>query len=94
MNEGQRIQTKNENIMKKMIPRENGVKLVELVELVVLVVLVVLVGLGMTSCNVTRTVTTKSEYIQENDRSIVIQTRTVESYDASKKFFKAVDSRL
>ena len=69
--------------MKKMILR-----------LVGLVVLVVLVGLGMTSCNVTRTVTTKSEYIQENDRSIVIQTRTVESYDASKKLFKAVDSRL
>ena len=62
--------------MKKMILR-----------LVGLVVLVVLVGLGMTSCNVTRTVTTKSEYIQENDRSIVIQTRTVESYDASKKMW-------
>ena len=62
--------------MKKMILR-----------LVGLVVLVVLVVLGMTSCNVTRTVTTKSEYIQENDRSIVIQTRTVESYDASKKLY-------
>ena len=60
-----------------------------ILRLVGLVILVVLVGLGMTSCNVTRTVTTKSEYIQENDRSIVIQTRTVESYDASKKLFKA-----
>ena len=56
-----------------------------ILRLVGLVVLVILVVLGMTSCNVTRTVTTKSEYIQENDRSIVIQTRTVESYDASKK---------
>ena len=37
------------------------------------------------SCNVTRTVTTKSEYRQQGDTSVFIQTRTVESYDASKK---------
>ena len=40
---------------------------------------------GLTSCNVTRTVTTKSEYWQRGDTSAVIQTRTVESYDASRK---------
>ncbi len=40
---------------------------------------------GLTSCNVTRTVTTKSEYRQQGDTSVFIQTRTVESYDASKK---------
>ena len=44
-------------------------------------------GLGLTSCNVTRTVTTKSEYWQKGDTSAVIQTRTVETYDASKKGF-------
>ena len=60
----------------------------------IIFMIMIIGGCMMTSCNVTRTVTTKSEYIQENDRSIVIQTRTVESYDASKKFFKAVDSRL
>ena len=42
---------------------------------------------GLTSCNVTRTVTTKSEYWQKGDTSAVIQTRTVESYDASRKLF-------
>jgi len=42
-------------------------------------------GLGLTSCNVTRTVTTRSEAWQRGDTSVVIQTRTVESYDASKK---------
>jgi hypothetical protein len=42
-------------------------------------------GLGLTSCNVTRTVTTQSQYYQRGDTSVVIQTRTVESYDASKK---------
>ena len=42
-------------------------------------------GLGLTSCNVTRTVTTRSEAWQRGDTSVVIQTRTVESSDASKK---------
>ena len=40
---------------------------------------------GLSSCNVTRTVTTKSEYWQSGDTSAVIQTRTVETYDASRK---------
>ena len=40
---------------------------------------------GLSSCNVTRTVTTKSEYWQRGDTSAVIQTRTVETYDASRK---------
>ncbi len=39
----------------------------------------------LTSCNVTRTVTTQSQYWQKGDTSVVIQTRTIESYDASKK---------
>jgi hypothetical protein len=43
-------------------------------------------GLGLTSCNVTRTVTTRSEAWQKGDTSVVIQTKTVETYDASKKF--------
>ena len=42
-------------------------------------------GLGLTSCNVTRTVTTRSETWQRGDTSIIIQTKTVESYDASRK---------
>ena len=39
---------------------------------------------GLTSCNVVRTVTNQSEYYQKGDTSVVIQTRTVESYDAKK----------
>ncbi|MBR0064747.1 MAG: hypothetical protein IJQ06_04020 [Paludibacteraceae bacterium] len=42
-------------------------------------------GLGLTSCNVTRTVTTRSEAWQKGDTSVVIQTKTIETYDASKK---------
>ena len=43
-------------------------------------------GLGLTSCNVTRTVTTQSQYYQRGDTSVVIQTKTVETYDASRKY--------
>ena len=42
-------------------------------------------GLGLTSCNVVRTITNKSEFYQRGDTSVVIQTKTTESYDASKK---------
>ena len=43
------------------------------------------VALCATSCNVTRTITTKSEYWQKADTSVIIQTKTIEQYDASKK---------
>ena len=48
-------------------------------------VLCLLAAGGLSSCNVTRTVTTKSEYRQQGDTSVFIQTKTIESYDASKK---------
>ena len=53
-----------------------------------LVLLTIAVAAGaalLTGCNVTRTVTTKSEYWQKGDTSCVIQTKTIESYDATKK---------
>ena len=49
------------------------------------IVTCVAIALGLSSCNVTRTITTKSEYWQKADTSVVIQTKTVETYDASKK---------
>ena len=42
-------------------------------------------GLALSYCNVTRTITTKSEYWQKADTSVIIQTKTIETYDASKK---------
>ena len=52
-------------------------------------ILIGLVVLGammaMVSCNVTRVVTTESQYWQKGDTSCTIVTKTVESYDASKK---------
>ena len=49
------------------------------------IVTCVAIALGLTSCNVTRTITTRSEYWQKADTSVVIQTKTIETYDASKK---------
>ena len=49
------------------------------------IVTCVAIALGLQSCNVTRTITTKSEYWQRGDTSAVIQTKTIETYDASKK---------
>ena len=43
-------------------------------------------SLGLSSCNVTRTITTRSEAWQKGDTSVVIQTKTVESYDGSRKY--------
>ena len=42
-------------------------------------------GMGLTSCNVVRTITNRSEFYQRGDTSVMIQTKTVESYDASRK---------
>ena len=53
--------------------------------LVVSIATAIAMALGLTSCNVTRIVTTQSEYLQKGDTSVVIQTKTVETYDASKK---------
>lgn len=47
------------------------------------------VSLGLcslaTSCNVTRTITTQSQYFQRGDTTCTIVTKTIETYDASKK---------
>lgn len=39
----------------------------------------------MASCNVTRTITNQSEYYQRGDTSVLIQTKTIETYDATKR---------
>lgn len=40
--------------------------------------------LGLTSCNVTRTITTESKSLQRGDTAVIIQTKTIESYNATK----------
>ena len=61
----------------------------QIIKIIISVLIAALTALGaafgLTSCNVTRTITTKSEYWQRADTSVVIQTKTIETYDASKK---------
>ena len=40
----------------------------------------------LTACNVTRVVTNESRFLQRGDTSVVITTKTIETYDASKQF--------
>ena len=40
---------------------------------------------ALVGCNVTRTVTTSSQYVQRGDTTVLIQSKTIESYDASKR---------
>ena len=51
----------------------------------ILIMTTIVMSAVLTSCNVTRVVTNESQYLQKGDTSIVIQTKTVETYDASKK---------
>lgn len=52
---------------------------------VLLVLTCAAAGICLSSCNVTRTVTTQSQYFQKGDTTCTIITKTVETYDASKK---------
>lgn len=53
--------------------------------LLIALALAALFACSLGSCNVTRTITTTSQSVQRGDTSVFIQTRTVETYDASKK---------
>ena len=71
---------KNYKIMKP------NVKLIRIIVSVLIAALTALgAAIGLNSCNVVRTITNKSEYYQRGDTSVMIQTKTTESYDATKK---------
>ena len=61
----------------------------QIIKIVISVLIAALTALGaafgLSSCNVTRTITTKSEYWQKADTSVVIQTKTIERYNAEKR---------
>ena len=50
-----------------------------------LIMTVIMTSVVMASCNVTRTITTQSQYFQHGDTTCTIVTKTIETYDASKK---------
>ena len=51
----------------------------------ILIMATILTSITLVACNVTRTITNESQYYQRGDTSVVIQTKTVETYDASKR---------
>ena len=59
---------------------EDKAKLVFNAGIVILTVLILLAGF-LSSCNVTRTVTTTAQTIQRGDTTTIIQTKTIEQYD-------------
>ena len=60
----------------------------QIIKIVISVLVAALSALGaafcLSSCNVVRTITNKSEFYQKGDTSVMIQTKTTESYDAKK----------
>ena len=52
--------------------------------LAVAVATAIAMALGLTSCNVTRTITTESRSVTKGDTAIIIQSKTIESYNAKK----------
>ena len=52
--------------------------------LAVAIATAVAIALGLTSCNVTRTITTESKSLSRGDTAIIIQSKTIESYNAMK----------
>ena len=52
---------------------------------IVITIALVCAAFGLSSCNVTRTITTQSQYFQHGDTTCTIVTKTIETYDASRK---------
>lgn len=55
------------------------------VSVIIAALTALLAALGLQSCNVTRVITNESSYYQRGDTSVMIQTKTIETYDATKK---------
>lgn len=60
-------------------------KIYLIVATIVLTIATIAAAMLLPSCNVTRVITNESQYLQRGDTSIVIHTKTTETYDASKK---------
>ncbi len=60
-------------------------KYVKQILLTLLTAMAIGLSVMLTSCNVTRTVTTTSSSVKRGDTTVIIQSKTIESYDASKR---------
>ena len=59
-------------------------KYVKQIILTLLTALAIGLSVLLTSCNVTRTITTTSSSVKRGDTTVIIQSKTIESYDASR----------
>ena len=64
------------------IQKERLVKAIKY--LVVSIATAIAMVLGLTSCNITRTITTESKSLTRGDTAVIIQSKTIESYNAKK----------
>ena len=60
-------------------------KYIKQILLTLLTALAIGLSVLMTACNLTRTITTTSSSIKRGDTTVIIQSKTIESYDASKR---------
>ncbi len=60
-------------------------KYVKQILLTLLTALAIGLSVMLTACNVTRTITTTSSSVKRGDTTVIIQSKTIESYDASKR---------
>ena len=60
-------------------------KYIKQILLTLLTALAIGLSVMLTACNVTRTVTTTSSSVKRGDTTVIIQSKTIESYDASKR---------
>ena len=59
-------------------------KYVKQIILTLLTALAIGLSVLLTACNVTRTITTTSSSVKRGDTTVIIQSKTIESYDASR----------
>ena len=59
-------------------------KYVKQIILTLLAALAIGLSVMLTGCNVTRTITTTSSSVKRGDTIVIIQSKTIESYDASR----------
>ena len=60
-------------------------KYVKQILLTLLTAMAIGLSVMLTAWNVTRTVTTTSSSVKRGDTTVIIQSKTIESYDASKR---------
>ena len=60
-------------------------KYVKQILLTLLTALAIGLSVMLTACNVTRTITTTSSSVKRGDTTVIIQSKTIEQYDASKR---------